>query len=230
MQAYTAKYSRLDILVNNAGVMFPSHFSRTKDGFDKQMGINHLGHFALTTLLLPLLTCTAASRVVNVSSVAHRLVLSGNHFKHNIDSEAGYDKYQGYSRTKLANLLFTLALSHHLRARQLPNPLVVSAHPGYSATNLMFLDKTWWETAFFRVMNPFASQSSEMGGMLKTHFKKERKEQRERERERERVCVCIAIYTHIYVCIYVFNYLCIILSFCLRMKYIYMNRKGGKRG
>ncbi|GAB3787056.1 oxidoreductase [Nocardioides ungokensis] len=123
----------LDLLVNNAGVMTPPHYRETEDGFELQLGTNHLGHFALTGLLLPALLESAAPRVVTVSSIAHHdgrpTVLEGN-------PESTYQPQRAYGNSKLANLLFAREL--HKRATAAASPLVSTAgHPGVSATELV---------------------------------------------------------------------------------------------
>jgi NAD(P)-dependent dehydrogenase (short-subunit alcohol dehydrogenase family) len=122
---------RLDVLMNNAGVMAVP-LSRTADGFEMQFGTNHLGHFALTGLLLPLLGQAPAPRVVTTSSHMHR---SGRIAWDDLAAERRYRRWPVYSRTKLANLLFAYELDR--RARQAgSNLLSVAAHPGYAATHL----------------------------------------------------------------------------------------------
>ncbi|MFJ9818334.1 oxidoreductase [Streptomyces sp. NPDC101151] len=124
-------YERLDLLVNNAGVMAPP-YGRTADGFETQFGVNHLGHFALTGLLLPALLATPGARVVTVSSVLHTLA---NIDIHDLNSEHGYRRWIAYGRSKTANLLFTHELARRLAG--LGTGLVAAAaHPGYAATNL----------------------------------------------------------------------------------------------
>lgn len=123
----------LDLLVNNAGVMMPPAHRRTADGFELQFGTNHLGHFALTGLLLPALLRAQAPRVATVSSIAHfngnRLVLQGN-------PDEDYSARVSYSQSKLANLLFAQELDR--RARAAGTRLVsAAAHPGFAATNLI---------------------------------------------------------------------------------------------
>jgi NAD(P)-dependent dehydrogenase (short-subunit alcohol dehydrogenase family) len=123
----------LDILVNNAGVMTPPKYRKTEDGFELQFGTNHLGHFALTGLLLPHLLEAEAPRVVPVASVAHHRgddsVLEGN-------PESSYKPNKDYGNTKLANILFGRELQR--RATQAGSRLTASiAHPGVSATNLV---------------------------------------------------------------------------------------------
>ncbi|MFC7340176.1 oxidoreductase [Saccharopolyspora griseoalba] len=118
----------LAVLVNNAGVMFPPE-GRTADGFELQFGTNHLGHFALTNLLLPHIT----DRVVTVSSALHRNVRGINWDNPNF--EGAYDPQRAYGQSKLANLLFTLELQRKLAAAGSPLR-AMAAHPGYAATNL----------------------------------------------------------------------------------------------
>ncbi len=123
----------LDLLVNNAGVMRPPHYRETRDGFELQFGTNHLGHFALTGLLLPALLAADRPRVVVVASIAHHggdeSVLEGN-------PATSYRPEKAYSNSKLANLLFFHELDR--RAHEAGSRLVVTAaHPGVSATNLV---------------------------------------------------------------------------------------------
>jgi NAD(P)-dependent dehydrogenase (short-subunit alcohol dehydrogenase family) len=120
----------LDLLINNAGVMVPP-FSRTADGFELQFGTNHLGHFALTNLLLEHVT----GRVVTVSSTAHRI---GSIDFDDLNWEhKPYRASRAYGQSKLANLLFTAELQRRLTAVGSP-VLATAAHPGYAATNLQF--------------------------------------------------------------------------------------------
>lgn len=122
---------RLDLLVNNAGVMaLPEQ--RTVDGFEMQFGTNHLGHFALTGLLLDLLLATPGSRVVTVSSLAHRM---GRIAFDDLASPRRYSPWGAYGQSKLANLLFTFELQRRLDAAGV-STIAVAAHPGVSRTNL----------------------------------------------------------------------------------------------
>lgn len=124
-------YDRLDLLVNNAGVMAPPH-QETVDGFELQLGTNHLGHFALTGRLLPLLV--KGSRVVTVSSFMHKTVrgISESDLRR---PSGSYRKWEAYGKSKLANLLFMLELDRRARAAR-ADLLSVGAHPGYAATHL----------------------------------------------------------------------------------------------
>ena len=124
-----ADYDRIDILVNNAGVMATPQRS-TADGFELQVGTNHLGHFALTGLLLPLLS---QARVVTVSSFMHRSVRAIG--RTDLRPSATYEKWDAYGKSKLANLLFMRELDRRAKAAGL-GLVSVGAHPGYAATEL----------------------------------------------------------------------------------------------
>jgi NAD(P)-dependent dehydrogenase (short-subunit alcohol dehydrogenase family) len=121
----------LDLLINNAGVMVPPR-RITADGFELQLGTNHLGHFALTGLLMEPLLATPGARVVTVSSTAHKM---GRIDFDDLQSERSYRRWLRYGQSKLANLLFALELDRRLRAAG-ADLLSVAAHPGYAATNL----------------------------------------------------------------------------------------------
>ena len=126
----TDKLDQLDVLMNNAGVMAIPH-QRTKQGFEMQFGTNHLGHFALTGLLLPILRRADAPRVVSVSSIVHRAA----RIRFNDWEEKGYSRWFPYIQSKLANLLFTSELQRRATAAD-ADLLAVAAHPGYAATSL----------------------------------------------------------------------------------------------
>lgn len=128
-----ASEDRLDVLMNNAGVMMNPK-TLTKDGFESQFGINHLGHFALTGHLLPTLLATSDSRIVNVSSTGHRMG-NGDLPWDDIHAEQSYNTQQRYFASKLANLLFTYELDRRLRAKG-ADSLAVAAHPGMADTEL----------------------------------------------------------------------------------------------
>ncbi|MFJ2769701.1 oxidoreductase [Streptomyces sp. NPDC087300] len=122
---------RLDLLINNAGVM-ALPYRRTADGFETQFGVNHLGHFALTGLLLPRLLETPGARVISVSSGAHAL---GNIDIGDLNSERNYRRWIAYGRSKTANLLFVHELARRLEAIG-SEVVAAAAHPGYASTNL----------------------------------------------------------------------------------------------
>jgi NAD(P)-dependent dehydrogenase (short-subunit alcohol dehydrogenase family) len=133
VREFAAGYDRdrLDLLINNAGVMVPPKRT-TADGFELQLGTNHLGHFALTGLVLGKLMATPGARVVTVSSTAHKI---GRINFDDLQSERSYWRWPRYGQSKLANLLFALELDRRLRAAD-SELLSVAAHPGYAATNL----------------------------------------------------------------------------------------------
>jgi NAD(P)-dependent dehydrogenase (short-subunit alcohol dehydrogenase family) len=135
VRQFAAGYDResLDLLINNAGVMVPPKRT-TADGFELQFGTNHLGHFALTGLLLDRLLATPGARVVTVSSTAHKF---GRINFDDLQGDRSYWRWLRYGQSKLANLLFALELDRRLRAAG-SELLSVAAHPGYAATNLQF--------------------------------------------------------------------------------------------
>jgi len=126
-----AHHPRIDLLINNAGVMFPPR-QTTPDGFELQLGTNHLGHFALTGLLLEQMLPVPGSRVVTISSQAHRIRARINFG--DLQSERSYHRAAAYSQSKLANLLFTYELARRLSGAG--TTIAVAAHPGLAATEL----------------------------------------------------------------------------------------------
>src|SRR5690348_14240569 len=126
-----ARHPRIDLLVNNAGVMFPPK-QATGDGFELQFGTNHLGHFALTGLLLEQMLPVPGSRVVTVSSLAHRLRARINFG--DLQGERSYSRVAAYSQSKLANLMFTYELARRLSGAG--TTIAVAAHPGLASTEL----------------------------------------------------------------------------------------------
>lgn len=126
-----AEYPRLDLLLNNAGIMWLEE-GRTEDGFERQFGINHLGHFTLTALLLPALRDVAGSRIVTVSSIAHR---AGRIHFDNIHLDGQYGRQRAYAQAKLANLMFAVELDRRLQ-RAGAQTRSLACHPGIASTNL----------------------------------------------------------------------------------------------
>lgn len=120
---YTSKYDRIDVLLNNAGVMFTPAM-KTVDGFEFQNGINHLGHFALTAQLLPLIKKTKDSRIVNVSSMAHTW---GSMDWNDYMFEKDYNSRASYGRSKLSNLLYTYELNRRLKKEGLDTKVLSSS-------------------------------------------------------------------------------------------------------
>jgi NAD(P)-dependent dehydrogenase (short-subunit alcohol dehydrogenase family) len=151
----------IDILINNAGIMIPPH-SQTADGFELQFGTNHLGHFALTNLLLPQVT----DRVVTVSSSAHRM---GRIDFDDLNWERRpYRGWRAYGQSKLANLLFTADLQRRLVATGSAVE-ANAAHPGYAATNLQFHSGSRFYDLFSVVANRLVAQDDK-GGALPTLY------------------------------------------------------------
>jgi NAD(P)-dependent dehydrogenase (short-subunit alcohol dehydrogenase family) len=157
--ALVADHERLDVLVNNAGVMMTPKRS-TADGFELQFGTNHLGHFALTGLLLGRLG-GADPRVVTVSSLEHR---PGRIDFGDLTWETGYHPRAAYQRSKLANAAFGIELDRRLRAAGSPVKSVL-AHPGYSATNLQSSGPTGPMKQLLRVGNALLAQSPADGAL-----------------------------------------------------------------
>jgi NAD(P)-dependent dehydrogenase (short-subunit alcohol dehydrogenase family) len=154
----------LDLLVNNAGVMaLPQR--KTADGFEMQFGTNHLGHFALTGLLLPRLLSAERPRVVTVSSGAHRI---GHIDFSDLQGERDYQRWRAYGQSKLANLLFALELQRRSDAADAAL-LSVAAHPGYAATNLQYagpeMEGSRLKKLLMRVGNVVIAQSDARGAL-----------------------------------------------------------------
>ena len=151
-------YERIDVLINNAGVMFPPK-SATKDGFELQFGTNHLGHFALTGLLLDRLLGAPGSRVVTISSAAHRW--GRIHFD-DLHWQRGYSRLGAYGQAKLANLLFTYELQRRLADTE---TIAAAGHPGLSKTEIdrttPFLMRTFITPGPFQVL----AQPAAMGAL-----------------------------------------------------------------
>lgn len=156
---FKTQYQTLDILVNNAGVMIPPH-TKTKDGFELQFGSNHLGHFALTGLLLPLLKKTPGSRVVTLSSLAHK---GASIFFDNLDGSKEYKPMKFYGQSKLANLLFAQELDKKLKEHHIQT-ISVACHPGISSTNLFKFGKNDPPKVFRKLMDVFL-QPAHMGAL-----------------------------------------------------------------
>ena len=156
---YKAKFDKLDILVNNAGVMM-TPFQKTEDGLELQMAANYFGHFLLTGLLIPVLEKSFRSRVVSLSSLAHRW--GDIHFD-NLNAEKGYDRRQFYAQSKLACLIFAFHLDKKL-VKKGYDMHSYAAHPGVSKTNLM-RNLPKWAKFLSPVLMPFFSQSAEKGAL-----------------------------------------------------------------
>jgi len=155
-EQFVKNNTRLDVLMNNAGVMYPAKREVTKQGFELQIGTNHLGHFALTAQLMPLIKRTPHARIVSQASLAH---MTGDIRLNDINWQRGYNRIQAYAQSKLANLLFIYELDRRLKARNI-DAKAIAAHPGVSRTNLM-------RTSGFMIelFTPLMAQSAEMGAL-----------------------------------------------------------------
>jgi NAD(P)-dependent dehydrogenase (short-subunit alcohol dehydrogenase family) len=157
--ALSTEYEKLDLLVNNAGVMMTPYLG-TKDGFELQLGINHLGPFAFTGLLLDRLLAAPAARIVTVSSLVHRRgVINFN----DLSSALHYDRTAAYGRSKLANLLFAYELQRRLAASG-ATAMSLAAHPGYARTGLTQHLPPLIQ-AGSRLVDPIIAQSAAMGAL-----------------------------------------------------------------
>ena len=161
-EEFKSAYPKLDILLNNAGIMMVP-YGKTKDGFERTIGTNHLGHFALTGLLMDRLSTTPGARVVNVASNAH---YAGEMDFENLlfEDEHEYTPMKAYGRSKLANLLFTYELQRRFQSSGL-DVIALAAHPGISATNLanhlVFKQISWLIQPLMKLF----FQSSAMGSL-----------------------------------------------------------------
>ena len=156
VQDFNTRFSRLDLLINNgSAIMVP--LQKTRDGYEMHIGTNHLGHFVLTGLLLDRLEATPGSRVVNTSSMAHRLTkglkLDDLHFE-----RRPYKEMDAYGQSKLASLIYTFELDRRLRQAG-SGVIAAAAHPGWSNTNP---DQG---TALMRWANSFMAQPAAMGAL-----------------------------------------------------------------
>jgi NAD(P)-dependent dehydrogenase (short-subunit alcohol dehydrogenase family) len=163
--AFSAKRRALHLLVNNAGVMALPE-GRTADGFERQLGTNHLGHFALTGLLLDPLLRGNGARVVVVSSLMHRF---GRMRFDDLNGERRrYRRWGAYCDSKLANLLFAFELARRLGAAGLPI-VSAAAHPGYTSTELVFggarLEGSRWKAGIMRLGNRLIGQKASVGAL-----------------------------------------------------------------
>jgi len=157
---FGSDHEGLDLLINNAGVMAPPR-RETADGFELQLGTNHLGHFALTGLLLGRMDGRDDARVVTISSGAHRM---GRIDFDDLQCERRYGRWSAYGQSKLANLLFAFELDRRLRAAG-SGVRSVAAHPGYAATNLQSAAAPNPDRLFMAFTNRVLAQSAEMGAL-----------------------------------------------------------------
>lgn len=159
-EAYQAKYDKLDVLINNAG-LFTSNLQKTEEGFERQFGVNHLGHFLLTRLLLPQLQASNDPRVLNVSSNGH---YGGSIDFDNLRGERGEKQYNGfaaYSQSKLMNVMFAKELS-----RRYPNIVSHALHPGVVSTSIgqkysnWLVKFFWWVSRLFMLSQKRGAETS----------------------------------------------------------------------
>jgi NAD(P)-dependent dehydrogenase (short-subunit alcohol dehydrogenase family) len=159
----SGRFASLDLLINNAGLMFPP-YGLTKDGYELQFGTNHLGHFALTGLLMPQLLATPGSRVVTVSSNGHR---AGRINFADLNSARHYQRMLAYSQSKLANLMFTYELQRRLTAARVQT-IALAAHPGTARTDLTRHMSKLSNAAMgprFRALNAWLVQDAATGAL-----------------------------------------------------------------
>ncbi|MFL0790381.1 MAG: oxidoreductase [Prochlorococcus sp.] len=160
-------YGRLDLLFNNAGVMAPPR-RLSEQGFELQFAVNHLGHMALTQLVLPLMETQASARVVSVSSGAHYFARIN---WTDLQGEVAYNRWQAYAQSKLANIMFALELNGRLRNRN-SSVSCLAAHPGLARTNLqsssVAANGSWQESLAYKLMAPLF-QSAAMGALPQLH-------------------------------------------------------------
>jgi NAD(P)-dependent dehydrogenase (short-subunit alcohol dehydrogenase family) len=159
-ERFAGDHAGLDLLINNAGVMAPPR-GETADGFELQFGTNHLGHFALTGLLLERMQGREDARVVTVSSTAHKM---GRIRFENLRGERRYFRWFAYCQSKLANVLFARELDKRLRAAG-STVSSLAAHPGYAATNLQTAAPPLVDRAVLAVTNRLLAQDATMGAL-----------------------------------------------------------------
>lgn len=163
-ETFSQRFEALPLLINNAGVM-ALPFARTADGFEMQFGTNHLGHFALTGLLMPAILAAPNARVIMVSSGLHT---SGTIDFDNLDGAKSYSRWGAYSQSKLANLLFAYELQRRFTAAGI-GVIVAGCHPGYAATNLQSagarMQGSRVSELLSNVANRLFAQSAAMGAL-----------------------------------------------------------------
>ena len=148
VKEFKVKYTKLNVLINNAGVILPSRHE-TSDGYELQFGVNHLGSFLLTNLLLDTIVNSAPARIINVSSGAHKV--GKIHFQ-DVNLKDNYNLIKAYSQSKLCNILFTYELAERLKGSKVT---VNCLHPGAVATEMGINRKTGFGSTITRMLKPF---------------------------------------------------------------------------
>lgn len=156
---FSKDYHQLDLLINNAGIMIPP-FSLTEDGFESQMGANYFGHFVLTQNLLTVLLKTSNSRIISLSSIAHK---QGNIQFKDLQFEKKYDAIKAYAQSKLACLIFAIELQRRL-AKAGSSTISLAAHPGISDTELMRYLPTW-SMLLVPILSAFVAHKPDKGAL-----------------------------------------------------------------
>jgi NAD(P)-dependent dehydrogenase (short-subunit alcohol dehydrogenase family) len=159
-ERFRSGHDGLDLLINNAGLMAPPR-GQTADGFELQLGTNHLGHFALTGRLIGAMEGRPDARVVALSSIAHK---TGRINFEDLQSERRYRRWGAYGQSKLADLMSALELDRRLRAAG-STVKSIAAHPGYSATNLQTAAPPLIDRTVMRITNAIAAQAADMGAL-----------------------------------------------------------------
>jgi NAD(P)-dependent dehydrogenase (short-subunit alcohol dehydrogenase family) len=159
-ERFRPSHDGLDLLINNAGVMAPPR-RRTADGFELQLGTNHLGHFALTGRLIGVMEGRSDARVVTLSSNAHKM---GRIDFEDLQSERRYSRWGAYGQSKLADLMLALELDRRLRAAG-STVKSLAVHPGYAATNLQTAAPPAFDRLVMRFTNLIVAQSADMGAL-----------------------------------------------------------------
>lgn len=154
--AFSKTHKSLDLLINNAGIMALRHRKETSEQYEKQFGVNHIGHFLFTGLLLPTLQATKHSRVVTLSSMAHKF---GKVNFENLQLVGEYGVWKAYGQSKIANILFMKELDRRLRAAG-SQTLSVGAHPGFAGTDLQRHEPGWMDK-----LTRWMSQSAKDGAL-----------------------------------------------------------------
>ncbi|KAL3663997.1 hypothetical protein V7S43_010884 [Phytophthora oleae] len=161
-------HERLDLLINNAGIM-GGPWGLSADGYERQFATNHLGHFALTAQLFPLLKASKPSRIVNVSSIMHRSTPTWNEDEIVTTSEEKYRQMDNYGVTKLCNVVFTKELARRIESARIDGVTATACHPGGTATNLATASTAnsqswlWW--FMYKATDLAPRQSSPLGAL-----------------------------------------------------------------